>query len=1619
MATLSRTPSPAPGAGSDADSVVATPMTPRTKLRELFATIDGGDSSSSGSDRERESNEENITPSRKAASKKKTGSANKKSSALLADASVSTRVNTTAVAATSPLRTFSASRSRAASPRIGALNAASSDEDSDVEVRPRGRFAARMQAAAAVSTTAKDTIRTATATTEDAPADNARERVKRMLLQQASAAQAEKEKAEGDTNNDAEDEEDDAPAAARPRKRLTNARTTRRSLSASSRQSTTPTRAAIREGSSSSMFMTPSKQQHDEREASPDMFMTPQKADEGADNNAEESTAARKAKPGQNARFQALVARKREEARAREEAEERKRAARMAAAADHADDDDDNSDVAMGGLDEDDDLLMRDADGADDNPSDITDDEGGRQLTQKLAKTRPERKASKKALEEMHRETQRMSRNLQLAHEAKTRKRVTKASLFERFNFRPTGAAAFGSEAKEPSGSSRPTSPASPQNNTDTEMRADGADADTPPSSPPVPAIPDGPFSASKEMAAAAAAATATAGILPTTETKEASTTVPRVDKGKGKAVEAPVSIEQDQPKPEVKRNIRVRMSMPQTNLVMIDSDDDGELEIVQTVKSKIDLLFDNAPLKHNQEPRSLLTLRRLAQVGSPGKKRAPRPAAKNAKGASTAAELTLGELQQSLQERARLQAKREREERLEMLRAKGVRIQTEEEREKEMEEVDDIVARARQEAEELMQREREEANKDRKNGDSTNAVADPLDWDESEDEDNYEPEEEEEEVEEERDIELSGSEDEDGDENKDGDEEVLAGTLIDGEAESTDNDSQDEEDEEKKEDAAEADVLPTPTRPRPAKRRAALVISDDEDEGENTIGNSNTPVVAATPLPPTFEAKTPGPKMPLFKSPAGFAANSDSPHAPTSVLRSAAKTFIPGLPVAVGGPAGLGLTQIFAGTMADDSQMLGGSPGGFGSPSQFMPTLGNFVDVDSVSQATADVDKAAVLDSQQQTQEWIKRMQGGGGANRESMDSNNDSGATTGPSQMVQFNFSQSQAHGLDSLLREPSQLTDFLGPSQDMGPQEYTPLKVRFIEHQPSTLETVVLGAATQQPSLAPTQALTQPSQAAMSASSPAEPRRPRGRLLRKADVAKIAAEEEEEEEAEDEAEEAKEAEEEEEKEQRVQEQSAGAATAFAKMKQAAAAQKLFDRKKSKAKEMVEEQAEESEDEYAGLGGADGEDSDNESLASVKDMIDDQRVSSADNAKLAAFYADRERENDEKQVEKLFRDVTTGMLRRKRGAGGAGDYDLSDSDDGGEARRRMKRRQFARMQKALFADERVSKVASNPRNQAFLRTIEDRGSDDEMDFIFDGVAEVAATATASSASPAPAGSPAADATTSIPDSQPSAAANAQKQQLQKPQTHPRRRRLSATNGKKPANMGEIRESLSSLLEDYNNVGGNLSIVADSEFGSDGEDDDYSNGNGQAMANKGSHPAAASTAGPGLLTRRHGRSHNVQVVDRINLKRNHSSSTMSSSSSTTGSEAASTSSVPAAAAAPYMGPTGFRMPALLRRATTNSLVSNGSSASSSGNASSNSSSSSRAGGADKLGSTLDGGKIKKNASKMSGIHSFARENERRAALAESDKRRQAKKMKSAEGRSRAVGGLFSAGKFE
>jgi mediator of replication checkpoint protein 1 len=325
--------------------------------------------------------------------------------------------------------------------------------------------------------------------------------------------------------------------------------------------------------------------------------------------------------------------------------------------------------------------------------------------------------------------------------------------------------------------------------------------------------------------------------------------------------------------------------------------------------------------------------------------------------------------------------------------------------------------------------------------------------------------------------------------------------------------------------------------------------------------------------------------------------------------------------------------------------------------------------------------------------------------------------------------------------------------------------------------------------------------------------------------------------------------------------------------------------------------------------------------------------------------------------------------MLRRKRGA----DYDLSDSDDGGEARRRMKRRQFAKMQQALFADERIKKIAENPGNQAFLRTIEDRDSGDEMDFLDIGP-ELMETEDSQSQDQ------------TVPDSQPmTAAASTERQPLGSGASwnRPAAKLRRTENGKKPSNIGEIRESLSSLLEEPN-----TSIIPATEVGSDSEADDESRPS-TARSNK-------ENRSPGKANPR--RTRHPAVVDRISLKRASSSNLSNTSRLAFAANSGSNSS--------------FKVPALLRRATTNSLKSTSSTASGSSGAN-------NANGNGSGGGFGEGSKIKKSAGKKSGVSYLARETERRAAITENEKRREAKKWKGAERRVQAVGGLFGAGRFE
>lgn len=1283
---------------------------------------------------------------------------------------------------------------------------------------------------------------------------SARERLRRMLMVGQNPAQD--EQAEHKSNASSDDEED-APVPSRKRHRITQ------KSSPKSSPVTSP------QFSRESLFVSPGSKKA--RSPAP------------GDSDSEDLPAA----PMANPRFMALVAKKRQERLANEAAlaEKKKKAEERArTAAQHSS------------------LLEND---------DISgsDDDGGRRLTQQI---RPTRKASKKALEEMHRETQRMSRNMQLAHQAKTKKKITKSSLFAKFNYKPEG---FVEE--ETTASSSPP-------RTDVEMH------DTPPTSPMSPSL-----AAEKSISVEAGPAeislpqnleSENEAEMPSIQDVLSSQHVPsspsrpKVDKGKGKAVQQSPSPKKA-PSPARQMTVRVRAPMVLTKAADAGDDSDDDLEIITSktpvkskVKSKRDLdsIFDRVPARKARESTGLHALRLLAHLSSPTRQTNK----KNAKPS-----ITNSELQLSLQQRARQQAAREREDRLQALRDRGIIVQTAEEREKELGEVEDMMAKARREGEEIAKGEKAAAKKEKKE----NGEMDPLDMDSSDDEEWQE------EVEKfSQQMSPSGSEDEGGDE-RDDEEDVSgeddeneemedAGPLNKNEVATPNplvcdeaSESESPEDEDVADDEAsgfinDAEEEETPNVTSRRRTKNTNVISDDEDDD-----------ISALQSPQPLPMHTPGSRK----------TTTTSPLAPMSVLRSATKTFIPG--VTVSGPAGLSLTQIFAGTMDDSQQDFDATP--MDSPSQRFDSqqdslafLRNLPPPEFPDFApTVEEDSQDVVESSQIQIDHIPATQ-----------------PTQAETQGIQLSFSQSQIHGFDSLV-DPSQYSEFPEATQDEGFSFMSPIVGRFTQPRESTVDTVMLEST---PAPDPTPETIEES-----------PIVKRTGKLRRRIQAPVLSDDEEAEPTDD--------------FEITPNVFDTMRKASKKSKSKAAVVSDFDKKKSGAKEMVQEQASESEDEYAGLGGASDDESDGEDEADQA-MIDDENRGDFDERKLAAFYADRERAADEQQVNKLFKDITSGMLRKKRGA----DYDLSDSDDDGEARRRMKRREFAKMRKALLEDERIGKIAENPKRAAFLRAIEDRGEDEEMSFLDD---EIVNAEHATSSQPV-ADDEESQEVTSVPNSQPDTTAAMgppKRKATTEPEARlpPHLRRTKALASKRPSSLSEIRASLSSLIDDPNAAHVAAAEDSDSDLEIEGAASSAPAEHGKGKGKENHDPFAPRRAGKSA------------VVDRISLKRN-SSSSSSLSASTRLAFAVSSSAA------------GFKVPPLLRRATTNS-----STASTGGSAD---------GAAERR--MGDSKAAPKKAGK--GVAFYTREEERTAVMKEGEKKRQEKLFKGVEGRRKVVGGLFARGSF-
>jgi mediator of replication checkpoint protein 1 len=788
-----------------------------------------------------------------------------------------------------------------------------------------------------------------------------------------------------------------------------------------------------------------------------------------------------------NARFNELVAKKRAERRAREHvAKEKAEEARRCAAAKLTIEVEQFGKILSAEADSDDDRRVRN------------------RLTQQ---SRPARKASKKALEDMSRETQRLARNQQLTHQTMVKKKFTTKDLFRRFGYKQD-------DSMQGQSTSR----------TDDEFVMSGAlissDAearrakDTPPSSPP--SITG---SVEKHMNTPGAihhngdgeSYDDTERDLPTLE-EIMSQPIVKVDNGK-----APLrpgadhhSINSHQ-KLISSRQGRWRRSLKVAAISNPADDSNDEIEIVGKPRIAV---FDKLPAKKRQEPHSLINLRALAHLTSPSKVQS--------KGRKS---LTSCELQLQLQQRARKQALLEKQERIADLQAKGIIIQTEEERQKEQLELENLLEKARHEAMELAKREKEAAKKEGKSL--------PEDFEDSDDEEDGEYEESDVE-EEEDDVKFSGSEEEeegvDGDDEggNDGDEEEENDEMTTDDTNLLVNNSTEEGQEDpgarQENGFVEQEEQLDASKHQASNVRSRKVILDEDDDEPD----KRTPVKKDVLQPPKSSA------MAAF----GF---------PTP------------------GAGDLGLTQIFAGTMADlDTQTEDNQPTVQGQDimnlmQQFPTSL--LPEPDSISTISPDI---LVQDSQSNTA--VK-----------SHDHNLQ--------QPIGFRFSQLPAQ--EQSITSPTKLSEIPEPTQDAGFEKPHSVHPTLPELH-STIETVVL---------------------------PFEDHpvvRKRGRLHRRTEASATLSDHDDETLQTD-------------TDIRPENDfhlSTNAFDVLFKATKKTGPVDDFDKKKSEAKKMVEEQAEESEDEYAGLGGASDEESDGEVDEEVAKMIDESHVE-VNESKLAQLYA------------------------------------------------------------------------------------------------------------------------------------------------------------------------------------------------------------------------------------------------------------------------------------------------------------------------------------------------------------------------------------------------------------
>lgn len=148
----------------------------------------------------------------------------------------------------------------------------------------------------------------------------------------------------------------------------------------------------------------------------------------------------------------------------------------------------------------------------------------------------------------------------------------------------------------------------------------------------------------------------------------------------------------------------------------------------------------------------------------------------------------------------------------------------------------------------------------------------------------------------------------------------------------------------------------------------------------------------------------------------------------------------------------------------------------------------------------------------------------------------------------------------------------------------------------------------------------------------------------------------------------------------------------------------QKLKERRKELEglTNLVEEEAEESEDEWYGIGGADGEDSDDYD-SEIEKMIDDYSKTDMNLDEIRRSLVEENKNMDIKMINKILYDIKNGNFR-KRGRSTL-ELEISDDEDDELRNYRLKRRELMRKRLLDLGDNQ--KLINNPKSKAFFDSL------------------------------------------------------------------------------------------------------------------------------------------------------------------------------------------------------------------------------------------------------------------------------------------------------------------------